>query len=60
MVDYPGTETSEDTALRLARKTDWLDRDGGYSLGLGQRLLATDTGETPLLECERVELTSVA
>lgn len=56
---YPGSETSEDTALRLARKTDWLERDGGYCLGLGQRLLATDTGETPLLECERVELSSV-
>jgi type VI secretion system protein ImpE len=53
---YPGAESSKDSALRLARKTDWLERAGGYTLGLGQRLLATESNEVPLLECERVEL----
>lgn len=46
---YPGSEQSEDGLIRLARKTDWLDA-GGTQLPLGQRLLATDEVEYPLLE----------
>jgi type VI secretion system protein ImpE len=53
---YPGTETSTDNPLRLARRTDWLERDGGSCLGLGQRILATTSDETPLLECQKIEL----
>jgi type VI secretion system protein ImpE len=55
---YPKTEESEDSQLRLSRKTDWLQRDGGYTLGLGQRMLATDVEDFPLLECRVIELTS--
>ncbi len=54
---YPGTETSEDNQLRLARRTDWLERAGGACLGLGQRILATNNDELPLLECQTIELT---
>ena len=57
---YPGTENSTDNLLRLARKTEWSDRDGGYSIGLGQRLLATDSGEYPLLECRTIDLVQAA
>jgi type VI secretion system protein ImpE len=53
---YPGTEKSTDGALRLSRKTEWADQEGGYSLGTGQRLLATDTEEYPLLECRTIDL----
>jgi len=53
---YPGSETSADNQLRLARRTDWLDRDGGACLGLGQRILATSNDELPLLECQKIEL----
>lgn len=56
---YPGTETSEDGALRMARRTEWVDRGEGYSLGLGQRILATDGGEFSLLECRDIVLTPV-
>jgi len=53
---YPGTDSSPDNQLRLGRRTDWGEREGGSCLGLGQRILATETQELPILECQRVEL----
>ena len=53
---YPGSESSPDHQLRLARRTDWTEREGGSCLGVGQRILATEADELPLLECQRVEL----
>lgn len=50
---YPGSESSTDDAIRLARKTDWVDADN--AIGLGQRLLATDEAEVPLLELRSVK-----
>lgn len=47
---YPNSERAEDGALALARKTDWLEVADGVSFGLGQRLLATDVGDYPLLD----------
>jgi type VI secretion system protein ImpE len=55
-VRYPGTEESPDGPLRLARKTDWQQHPGETSLGLGQRVLATDANEYPLLDCRSFEL----
>jgi len=55
-VRYPGTEQSTDDALRLARKTEWLEKPGETLLGLGHRIIATDAGEHPLLECRTIEL----
>ena len=56
---YPGSEASADPLIQLGRKTEW--REGGAEtwLGLGQRLLATDQGEYPLLDIRRIELMSV-
>ena len=59
-VRYPGTEQSEDGQLLLARKTEWTDHPGGYSTALGQRMLATDQDEYPLLECKTIELSPAA
>jgi type VI secretion system protein ImpE len=56
-VRYPGTEKTNDDKLRLARKTEWIDCPEEYSLGHGQRLLGTDGGEFPLLECRKIEFT---
>jgi type VI secretion system protein ImpE len=53
---YVGTEDAADDSLRLARKTDWQQRPGETYIGLGQRVLATDAHEYPLLECRSVEL----
>jgi type VI secretion system protein ImpE len=53
---YPGSEASEDSAIRLARKTQWLSRGGGLEVGLGQRLLATDDSDHALLEVRSIKI----
>jgi type VI secretion system protein ImpE len=55
---YPGSEASSDAAIRMARKTDWTLRKDGSSLGLGQRMLATDRSDHPLLEVRSIEFDS--
>lgn len=47
---YPGSESSEDPSIRLARRTEWTDMGEDMFFGLGQRMLATDQAEYPLLE----------
>jgi type VI secretion system protein ImpE len=54
-VRYPGTEASTDSGLRLGRKTEWQEKDGGYAFGVGQRVLATSEGDFSLLECRTLE-----
>ena len=56
---YPGSEAVEDGAIRMARRTEWLENDGIHT-GLGQRMLATDIDEFPLLEIRRIDLDSPA
>jgi type VI secretion system protein ImpE len=51
---YPGSESSTDDAIRLARKTDWLG-EGDRCVGFGQRILASDAFEVPLLELRSVK-----
>jgi type VI secretion system protein ImpE len=51
---YPGSEASADPAIRMARKTDWITGKDGASTGLGQRMLATDQGDYPLLEVRSI------
>jgi type VI secretion system protein ImpE len=51
---YPGSAAA-DPALALGRRTEWQDKDG-WSLGLGQRMLATDAGETALLDVRSIVL----
>ncbi len=55
-VRYPGSEHSADAALRLARKTEWQDLGSDCFVGSGQRMLATDAGESPLLEVRRIAM----
>src|SRR5271165_2568734 len=55
---YAGTERMEDGSLKMARKTEWLNK-AGVHLGIGQRILATDAGEYPLLEIRRIEFTGL-
>ena len=43
----------------LSRKTEWIE-EGGVTTGRGQRLLATDAGETPLLEVRTITLQTAA
>lgn len=53
-VRYPGTDALADNALRLARRTEWVEHSGPAYCGLGQRILGTDTGELPLLEVRQL------
>jgi len=53
---YPGSEESDDPGIRLARKTEWVAREGELYLGLGQRVLATDEGDHPLLQIREITL----
>ncbi|HEY5911080.1 MAG TPA: type VI secretion system accessory protein TagJ [Verrucomicrobiae bacterium] len=57
-VRYSGTEATDDDALRLARKTTWNEAAADCYLGCGQRMLSTDAGEYPLLDCRVIELSS--
>lgn len=52
---YPGSELAADPMVRLGRLTVWADMPGGQ-FGAGQRLMATDAGDHPLLELRRVRL----
>ena len=51
---YVGSESSGDGAIALARKTSWESIGGDAYRGLGQRILATDEGETPILEIRTI------
>jgi type VI secretion system protein ImpE len=57
---YPGSEASPDSNIRLARRTDWLEPLPGMYVGQGQRMLATDSGEYPLMDVRLVELRAAA
>lgn len=39
----------------MSRKTDWLDRGNDFQEGCGQRLLATDQSDYPLLQVRSIE-----
>jgi type VI secretion system protein ImpE len=53
---YPGSEASQDDDVRMCRKTEWQDLGSETHVGLGQRMLATDAGETAILEARLIEL----
>jgi type VI secretion system protein ImpE len=54
---YPGTEKDKDSAIRLARKTEWDEVASETFHGRGQRMFATDGSEYALLSIRRIELT---
>ena len=51
---YPGSHAKSDPSLRLSRRTEWVDAGAGAYIGLGQRILATDAGEYPLLDIREI------
>ena len=53
---YPGSESSEDNNIQLARKTEWMEQPGDTYLGLGQRVFATDKDEFSLMQVRQVDL----
>ena len=57
---YPGSEWHPDSAIQLARRTEWTERSSGVYVGSGQRLLSTDQGDHPLMDVREIVLTSAA
>jgi type VI secretion system protein ImpE len=55
-VRYPGSESSTDAAICLARKTEWAPVGADHYVGLGQRVLASDSDELGLLELRELVL----
>jgi len=53
-VRYANSEKNSDDAVKLARKTEWLDQGSNLYAGQGQRMFATDTGEYSLLEIRQL------
>jgi type VI secretion system protein ImpE len=53
---YPGSQASADPLVQLGRKTEWLEQEAGIYLGVGQRMLATEQNEYPLLDIRRIDL----
>jgi type VI secretion system protein ImpE len=54
---YPGSDKSADGLIALARKTVWEEMAPDTHRGLGQRILATDADDVPLLEVRTISLT---
>jgi type VI secretion system protein ImpE len=57
---YAGTETRDDGALLLARKTRWEEPRPGTFCGVGQRVLSTDTGEVSLMDVREISFSGDA
>jgi type VI secretion system protein ImpE len=57
---YVGSETHEDDAVRLARKTSWRQTGQDAYEGLGQRVFMTDVGECGLMNIRRITLNTSA
>jgi type VI secretion system protein ImpE len=53
---YPGSEDRDDDAIRLAKKTDWVEATPDCWHGLGQRMLNTDAGEYAILDVRELVL----
>lgn len=51
---YPGSESSPDGLIRLARKTDWNEVSAGVFHGMGQRMLSTQDGEFALMDVRQI------
>jgi type VI secretion system protein ImpE len=55
---YPETENETENSLKLSRKTEWRTPADGVYIGLGQRMLATDQDEYPLLNSRELQFQS--
>jgi type VI secretion system protein ImpE len=53
---YPGSESSDDGSICLARKTEWIDAGNERWFGLGQRVFATDAGDHAIMAVRLIEL----
>ena len=57
---YPDTDLAAGDLLALSRRTDWRETAPGVFIGLGQRLITTDTAEFGLMDLRSVVLEQAA
>ena len=57
---YPGSYSTDDDTLALARRTDWNDLSDEWSLPLGQRMFVTDAGETALMDLRKLTINAAS
>jgi type VI secretion system protein ImpE len=55
-VRYPGTADLSESALRLARRTDWVEMTGSQYRGLGQRVITSSASEIDFLQLRELVL----
>jgi len=55
-VRYFTSENCPDSAIQLARKTEWIKKSEQLFIGVGQRVLTTDQADTPILEIKEITL----
>jgi type VI secretion system protein ImpE len=55
---YPGSESSPDAQILLARATQWNEAAPDLYLGLGQRLLSTDSGEHGIMDVRSIQMSA--
>jgi len=53
---YPGSENAQDSAIQLAHRTEMKNLAEDVEQGLGQRMLATDQNDYPLLDVRKVKI----
>ncbi|MFV0360829.1 type VI secretion system accessory protein TagJ [Tropicimonas sp.] len=53
---YAGTAARGDAAAKLSRRTEWADAGAGTFVGIGQRLLATDAGDIPVMDLRSLQM----
>ena len=53
---YSGSETSDDAQVVQSRKTIWVEAAPDVYHGYGQRLFATENGESPLMDIRKIIL----
>lgn len=53
---YPGSAEQADDALRLSRRTEWLELGANHFSGLGQRVLTTSAADADLLQVREITL----
>lgn len=57
---YPGSEADADGLVALSRKTIWEEPMPGVYQGRGQRIIATDAGEVPLMDIRSITIRPAA
>ena len=57
---YPGSESVDNDAVKLSRRTEWVNMGSDTYFGLGQKMLVTDAAEFSLLDIRSVEVTNAS